>query len=603
MLQQIKRILAVALALFLGILSLYGCAQRPHGTVPETPEPTPEDPEQDPGQNPDEPGQNPDEPGQNPDEPGQNPDEPGQNPDELGEIPDEPEPFLPAISTSPNKATTLLLTKAVSGANGITLATLQGLAVKNSETQILVRAHSWSLYLPYMQSAGASVCEQDGDGNNWTLATLLSYYAPDLSGYILSSSDSLSVAISLSGLLNAVVVQPENEQLALDAGLTMIFDTRGLDDLWLRSSEYFARLSRTVAVEQPTSMAHKLVDYAVMAGAYFNFYDGTNADEHIAMFEFLDDGAVILGWNNVLGEYETVKSLSRLNACLIPADHAYNLSTLSSFFGEGEVNGALYASGEADAPNVTSDNVHTVCIVMSDGDNLQWALNDYVRKSFWYSSELRGDFAMTWGLPALLGDLALPMLQYYAGEQSAQDELIMQLSGLGYTFPSNWDENAKWNMAKQLAETMQRRGMKYMNILDDHGLTEQNMYAFTAQSGIEGIFYTDYANYAGYNGEILWSNGIPVVSARYRLWSGIEGCDPESIADSINSAPANVYSQEGYTFIIVHAWSGLDTEGNFVPNGDTMAAVAKLVSLLDGDVEVVGASEFMNRIKDNLAPQ
>ncbi|MBR5616137.1 MAG: hypothetical protein IKW66_04890, partial [Clostridia bacterium] len=60
---------------------------------------------------------------------------------------------------------------------------------------------------------------------------------------------------------------------------------------------------------------------------------------------------------------------------------------------------------------------------------------------------------------------------------------------------------------------------------------------------------------------------------------------------------------EGYTFIIVHAWSGLDADGNFAPSGDTMAAVAKLISLLDADVEVVGASEFMNRIKDNLTPQ
>jgi hypothetical protein len=96
--------------------------------------------------------------------------------------------------------------------------------------------------------------------------------------------------------------------------------------------------------------------------------------------------------------------------------------------------------------------------------------------------------------------------------------------------------------------------------------------------------------------------GAPVVSARYRLWNIIGGCDPESIANSVNNAPTSVYTEEGYTFIIVHAWSGLDAEGNFVANGDTMAAVAKLISLLDSDVEVVSASEFMNRIKDNLKP-
>ena len=576
MLRQLKRILAIALALSLGISGLCCCSPN-----------TPDAPTEDPKPNPD-----------TPDKPSEDP-----TPEDPGNFPDEPEPFLPVISVAPQKATTLLLAKSASGADGVTLGTLQGLAAKNSDTQILLRAGAWSLYLPYIQNAGVTVLEKDENDKNWTLATLLSYYAPELSGYILSSSESLSVAISLASLMNAVVVQPENEQTALDAGLFMIMDARGLDDSWLRSSEYFAQLSRSVAVEQPASMTPKLVDYAVMAGAYFNFYDGKNANEHTEMFEFLDDGAVILGWNNVLGEYDTVKSLSGLNACLIPADHACNLSTLSSFFGEGEVNGALYASEESNTSHVEETAVHTVCIVMSDGDNLQWAMNDYAQKTFWYGSDLRGDFAMTWGLPALLGDLALPMLQYYAGEQSAQDEFIMQLSGLGYTFPSRWDESAKWDMARQLADTMQRRGMKYMNILDDHGFTEQNMNAFTAQSGVEGIFYTDYANYAGYEGDILWSNGIPVVSARYRLWNGIQGCDPESIASSINNAPADVYSREGYTFIIVHAWSGLDTDGNFAPSGDTMAAVAKLISLLDADVEVVGASEFMNRIKDNLTPQ
>ncbi len=589
MLLQIKRMLTIVLALTLSMLCLCCCSQ-PSTTPSEQPPQPPQDPDT-----------KPDGPEDDPDDSVSDPDDSVSDPDDSETAPEEPTPLLPAISVAPNKAKTLLLTKAVSGANGVTLGTLQGLAAKNSETQILLRANSWSLYLPYIQNEGVTICETDESGADWTLATLLSFYAPELSGYILSSSESLSVAISLAGLLNAVVVQPSNEQLALNAGLCMIMDARDKDDLWLRSSEYFAQLSRTVAVEQPTSMAHKLVDYAVMAGAYFNFYDGSQANEHADMFEFLDDGAILLGWNNTLGEYETVSSLSKLNACLIPADHAYNLSTLSSFFGEGKVNNELYSSENVDPPSTRND-VHTVCIVMSDGDNLQWTMNDYAHKTYWYGSELRGTFPMSWGLPALVGDLALPMMQYYADQQTSQDEFIMQLSGLGYTFPSNWDEDAKRSMVQTLAETMARRGFKYMNILDDHGFTAQNMSAFTAQSAIEGIFYTDYANYAGYNGEILWSDGVPVVSARYRLWSGIGGCDPESIANSINSASTDIYSTNAYSFIIVHAWSGLDADGNFVANGDTMAAVAKLVSLLDGDVDVVGASEFMNRIKANLSP-
>ena len=128
------------------------------------------------------------------------------------------------------------------------------------------------------------------------------------------------------------------------------------------------------------------------------------------------------------------------------------------------------------------------------------------------------------------------------------------------------------------------------------------MDAFTMQNGVQGIFYTDYANYAGYEGKILWSNGVPVVSARYRLWGGIGGCDPESIAKAINRAPTSIFDENSYSFIIVHAWSGMDSEGKFGAGGDTMAAVEKLISLLDDDVQVVSASEFFNRLIENAAP-
>ena len=196
----------------------------------------------------------------------------------------------------------------------------------------------------------------------------------------------------------------------------------------------------------------------------------------------------------------------------------------------------------------------------------------------------------------------MPMLRYFSRTQSEQDEIIMQLSGLGYTFPSLWEESAREEAAERVASVMETRGMKYMNILDDHGFNEETMNAFTLQWGIKGIFYTDYSNYAGYKGQILWSNDVPVVSARYRLWADIGGCDVRSIAKSINNAPTSIFEEDAYSFVIVHAWSGLNGEGELVSGGDTMAAVEELISLLDSDVEVVSASEFMNRILNNLAP-
>ncbi len=524
-------------------------------------------------------------------------------------IPDPPAPPFDEdwdayITAAPKMATEILLLGAADGANGLLQATLQGLAAKNSTTQILLRNNAWSKYIKYIEDRGVKISTKNQAGASWSLKTLLEYYAPTLDGYILCSSDltseSASVAVSLSHQLNAVVATSEQIKMVEDAGLTMVLDVTDKDDAWLRQSEYFANLSTTVAVEQPVTMAPKLIDYAVMSGAYCYFYNGNDGKKHTEKFEFLDDGAVVIGWNNTLGEYDTVKSFSQLNACLIPADHAYNLSTLSSFAGSGKLNEELYADA-TDTPNIQNEAVHTVCFVLSDGDNLQWALNDYTSDR-WYGYEWRGTFPMTWGLPPLLGDLALPMLEYFADTQTDEDEFIMQLSGLGYTFPSLWTEEARLDMADTLAQVMETRGLKYMSILDDHGFTKENLEAFTSSGAVEGIFYTDYSNYAGYKGEILWVNDVPVVSARYRLWAGLNDGSIENIANSINAAAADVTGKDAYSFVIVHAWSGLSSDGNFTANNNTMRAVEELISRFDDNVEVVGASEFFNRIKYNLAP-
>ena len=514
------------------------------------------------------------------------------------------EQWVTEITCAPQMATKILLADCPSGDAALTLGTLQGLAAAKSTTQILFRSNAWSKYIQYIQNdapdgLSLKVVTTNNEGAAWNINTLLAEYAPILDGYILCGSGDQSsyVAVTLAHQLNAVVVTPATKDAAENAGLSQVLDVTGRDDAWLRKSEYFAKLNTEVAVEQPINMAPRLIDYAVMAGCYINFYDGNDGEQHTKMYEFLDDGAVVFGWNNTLGEYDTIKSYSEMNVCMIPADHACNISTLSSFARSGKVNGAQYA--EAKDYTVDDEAKHTVCFIMSDGDNMQWMLNDFSNER-WYGSPLRGMFPMTWGLPALLGDVAYPMFDYYAKTQASTDEFIMQLSGLGYTFPSKWDANEREYMAERVSDAMSARGIKYMNLLDDKGFTEENLHSFTMQDNIEGIFYTDYANYAGYKGEIKFVDGKPAVSARYRLWADTNDGSLEAIAKGINNAPADVKNKNSYTFIIVHAWSGMDSNGNFSASGNTMAAVDELMLMLDSDVDVVTASEFMGRINQYL---
>ena len=345
----------------------------------------------------------------------------------------------------------------------LTLASLQGLAARLSDEKILFRVGAADLYTPYIEKDwGVGITNRIG-GKAANFENLLAGYRELLAGYILCAADpadpSVSVAVSLAGVLDCVIATPDTRAAVEEAGYPLVLDVTGCGEKWLRASEYWDRLNRDFAFEQPASMAPKLVDYAVMAGAYFGFYDGHVAAGHKKMYDFLNDGAIVFGYNNTLGEYDAVKSFSEMNLQMVPADHAYNLSTLSCF-PKYELK-----QKEREVPE-TPDTVHTLCIVMSDGDNIQWVLNNFATSSEWFANRHRGEFPIGWGVSPSLLDTAAPMLEYLYDKATPRDEFMMQLSGLGYTFPSRWDREARQKMAHALAEVMGRADLHYAEILE-----------------------------------------------------------------------------------------------------------------------------------------
>ena len=177
----------------------------------------------------------------------------------------------------------------------------------------------------------------------------------------------------------------------------------------------------------------------------------------------------------------------------------------------------------------------------------------------------------------------------------------MQLSGLGYTFPSRWDTGHRQKMASELAASMKRSGLRYAEILDDDGFREESLGDFTAEDGIDGLFYIEYSWYASLRGKILWSNGKPVVSAGQMIWADHPAGGLGTISRKINNASTDPSDEDAYTFLIVHAWSGMK-DGKLAAHGNTLDAVAELVSMLDDDVELVTPDVFMDRLVKNCRP-
>ena len=80
---------------------------------------------------------------------------------------------------------------------------------------------------------------------------------------------------------------------------------------------------------------------------------------------------------------------------------------------------------------------------------------------------------------------------------------------------------------------MEKSDLGIVNIIGNK-LDDLSLYPYLSQENIEGVFYYDYANYSLHNGEILFVNNKPVVTARYNLWGGFESS--YSLASKINAS-------------------------------------------------------------------
>ena len=480
-----------------------------------------------------------------------------------------------------------------SKADLLSIATLQGLAAAGMGEQIVFRDEAYEQYKGLLE--GARIVEYNDGGEQWTLATLLVHYAKYLDGYILCdgtlTEQSAGVAVSLSHHLNAVVVTPENEQAALDAGLDCVLDVRGKTDEWLRQSKYFALLDTSVAVEQSADNAPSLIDYAVMSGCYCYFYDGTDAYAHAQRFKFLDDGARILLGSDA-GESDMRQSLADINMQPIDAGQVCNLSTMSGF----TCAGALGGNDDAEQ----KQNVHTVCFVVSNGGDMSWSTGDFLTEGSWYGSPLRGDFDVSWSVSATLCELASPVLNCLSAGATDADDFVLALTALGYTYSADWQNDARVALAQRVAKTMQCVGTSHLLVPSDMGADAQMLSCFAEQAEVEGIVYAGIFADAWTAGELRWMGGKPVVSMRYRLTGSAVDGTVEAIVQGLNAGATDTASADAYSVVVVDAGVGLDADGDLVDGGDTMAALAAIVAGLGEQVEVVTVSEFMARVNTNL---
>jgi hypothetical protein len=464
----------------------------------------------------------------------------------------------------------------VPGAQEILASTLAGLLGRTSP-RVYLKGGGYD-WMPALRSAGAvfdTTYQADA-------VPLLGRFKGEVSGYILyrGTEDSINVATSLSGVLDAVAAEEALEERIAALGIPRLLDVRDRDEAWLLDN-YSDRLFRGVVIQQREDK-RQLRDAAALWGALI-FFDGNGAIRDRAFDLALPDSPV-LGWGEG-GEDQFVGAASSRGLFTIPSDWAWNLGIHSAVRLPAPI---AQKTRLAAAPDRGS-RAHFVTFVMSDGDNLQWLLNDF-SGSGWFGSALRGSFPMGWTVAPHLARLApVAMKRYYemaSAASSGRDYFVAGVSGGGYLYPSL--DPVLDAHAQRLEGYLAAADLDIVSILElnRNTFTTQYLDPYTRLPRVRGILYLDYASYAAYRGKIVWSNGKPAASARFSLWEGQD--DPAEIAASVAASSFDPRDPGAYSFVNVHPWSR------------TLDDVKATIDLLPAGAVVVTPDEFIAQMVRNL---
>ncbi|MFB6343710.1 PA14 domain-containing protein [Saccharicrinis sp. FJH62] len=426
--------------------------------------------------------------------------------------------------------------------------------------------------------------------NSTNLQTMLAFLADKLDGYILCDpqSHSSNVAASLSGILNAVAVPTNLESKAIAAGLTKKLDVTGKDEAWALSN-YGDVLNKDVAFFQALDDWTGLVDYVAYTGG-IRFYDSDiNGTLATSVYDFLNEGAMFYGW--WVSEDGSVAKLSEKSFKIIPSGGLKNLATLTN------IPDPVKKQKDPINPYKVVENVHTVCFVISDGDNISWPVGSGYWDLWTWKNDNQSRINLGWTLSPALCELTPliynDLVQGLQTTPEGRNVAIASPSGLGYYFPS-LSPNQPFH-CEQLNKFMKKADMSIVNVIDtDDGAHDPTEYL--KQSNIDALFYYTYGQqYQGMHGQISWYKGKPSIGGRYVFWGNSEDRSAETqeiisqrMADLLNDQPTDIHAESGYSLVPVHIWT-------MNPHD-----VANVISKLNPNIRVVAPDEFVWLIRKNL---
>lgn len=420
--------------------------------------------------------------------------------------------------------------------------------------------------------------------------------------YDITDRPSLSAATTMAGLLDAVAVDTQLEAAVKEKGYTLAFDARGKDCRWVFENCRPQLNNHAIVIHTNNPRQHRSAPYLRDWGPALRALDWWHNDLSYSqqVYRSIVPCSPVYGWQDPTTSDEglTIKLHSEEGLFQIPSDWMLNLSVHAAM--GPALKDKKFIQKTARIKPAKEEGVHYVAFILSDMDNIltEIGTNSFYSQPKFYANPHRGKFPMSWGMAPSLVELSPAGLEMWYKDAAAGD-VFVGYCGLGYFYPST--APAMEVHTQRLSEFMDRADLRTL-LLIDRLLPEKNLDSgyyetakwFTRLPQIRGLFYLEYIQYAPHGGRIFWFDDKPMITARFdfrqeAFYPAVRST-PKDLADSINQLPKNPASPDGYTFVTVHAWSkGLDD-------------VYQTIQLLDKNVRVVNAEQFVELVRQNLNP-
>lgn len=505
-------------------------------------------------------------------------------------------PFPVVASAGLNATTALFLVdpSGLSPSDALTLASLQGVLSRTAPT--LYRAAPGSDYDLWRRELtlvwGVSF------DTSLTLWGAVAHFARNVSGYVVANltDGSVNAAVALASVNGSLVVTADNAARAAAAGLALVADATGRDLPWVLATLGTAAFSDRVTLIQDPSKTG-MSDWAIAARALPWWVPNANATAGPApaVWAALTPPFAALGWGP--DEFGTVWAASYAGGGVVASDWATNLDVLSSF------DLPAFAPPPPPPPPASPPPPrHTCAFLMSDGDNVQWMLGGFATGAPYWGSPDRGAVPMGWTVSTALADLAPAALHYLRRTATPLDDLVVALSGSAYLYTDVAQAGGHLPGSTALSLAYARKaGMRTATVMSAGGaaLSPDAVDAMLPVGGpLDALFHYQYSDYAGDHGAISFSRaaGLPVIGARFMLWGdGTQGADFKNVGQAaltLSLASRDPTSVDGYSLVVVHAWSHNVTDAR---------AVMQLVdTLAPGGVDFVTPTELAARVAANV---